>query len=95
MPALASHDREGRPAVNPHYLAYAAAHGFAGDPDGMLAHDRARFLGGTMTRFLAWIPERRRAFLAELGLPGDHRLDVQQLADFTAWLTATTAEGTR
>lgn len=76
---------------NPHYLAYAAAHGFPGDPDGMLAHDRDAHLGGSMVPFLIWIPAQRTAFLAERGLPADHRLTDAELAAFTAWLTERTA----
>lgn len=87
-----------RRRVNPHYMAYAAAHGFRDDPDGMLAHDRHASLGGTMTRFLMWIDQQQKAFRLERGLPAHDFTDPRwrplgdgQLAEFTAWLTAAAA----
>lgn len=92
LPAPAAPATPPRP-TNPHYLAYCAAMGFPGDPDGMLRHDRAKHLGGTMVGFLLWIRERKVAFLAERGLHADHPLTDAELDAFTAWLAAA-AEGT-
>jgi len=87
-----------RRPMNPHYLAYCAAHGFAGDPDGMLAHDRDTAPGGPMGRFLRWIPAQERAFRLERGIPAHDLSDARwraltndELAAFTAWLTAAAA----
>lgn len=86
-------------AWNPHYLAYAAAHGHRGDPDGMRDADRQLFRGGTYARYLVWIREQERAFKAHHALPtndfadsGFHRLTDEQLKAFTAWLADRTAE---
>lgn len=95
LPPVALAPEPPRRRINPHYLAYAAAHGFRDDPDGMLAHDRAAYPGGTMTRFLIWIDERQRAFRQERGIPAHEFADPRwrplrdvEMADFTAWLTA-------
>lgn len=57
-------------AWNPRYLAYAKAHGFEGDPEGMLAHDSAEWPGGHMTGFILWIQARwaewRKLYAKEL-----------------------------
>lgn len=47
---------------NTRYLAYAADHGHAGDPDGMLVEDQDRWPGGAMTGFMVWIRERWQEF---------------------------------
>lgn len=43
---------------NPRFLAYAKAHGFEGNPEGMLAHDRAKHPCARAMGFLLWIDKR-------------------------------------
>lgn len=68
--------------MNPRYLAYCAAHGFRGDPDGMLAHDRERWPGGVMCGFVTWMAPLIGAFEK---LRGPHAASAYP-DDFTAFV---------
>ena len=46
----------------PRFLAYCAAHGHAGDPDGMIAADRLQYPGGSMAGYMVWISKRWQEF---------------------------------
>lgn len=75
---------------NPNYLAYCVQRGFAGDPDGMLAHDLVHHPGGHMAPFIAWMHEQEIAFRLERGLPpaGADFLTPAERLELTTWLTA-------
>lgn len=73
---------------NPYFLAYCRAHGM--EPEAMLAHDRGRWLGGTMAGFVVWIRQQWRAWDATQDHPrGWSRYDARsedERARFGAWL---------
>ena len=70
----------------PHYVAYALAHGYA-DPADALAADKARSSGACMVPYILWIQGQWRAWDAangETGDTGQFRLRTQE--KFQAWL---------
>jgi hypothetical protein len=80
-----------REAVTDRFRSYCVAHGFAGNPDGMFAHDRERWPGGRMCGFMIWIRQRWRAWDAQrpesFSRNGPWRTDKEHVA-FDAWLSA-------
>lgn len=75
---------------SPRYVAYARVHGET--PDGMLARDRIRYPGGSMTGFTIWSDQQFRAFRAAHAASSDFyrgsALSPAGDAAYDAWLAA-------
>lgn len=72
-----------KPLWNPHFIAYAAAHGRS--PEAQLVHD-----DGIMAGFMVWHSVRLREWRAETGVSG--WIPDDRLAEFGMWLEKMAAE---
>lgn len=79
--------RDGRRKFTALYLAYCKAHGFDGDPGGMLAHDVEEWPGGKMTGYVLWVARKRREFADEHGISGSDYATFIMLGVEGDWLT--------
>jgi len=73
--------------MNPHFVAYARAHG--NTPDEQLATDRVEWPGGIMAGYMLWISDRWSEWNAEKGHPDGQPHSLAQHAAFDEWLQVT------
>ena len=71
---------------NPRYLVYCTVHGFEGDPDGMLEHDKEEWPGACMMPFMLWIQEQWRKFREANGLAPLEYCSDENHKEFDKWI---------